>query len=205
MRNRNSFDVVVDIDPSSKNFKIFLIELSDQNLKMLWVPAGYAHGFCVLSDFADFHYKCTDYYDANDQHGLIWNDKNIGIEWPIIEPIVSEKDLNLPTVSSFFLKYEDNNFGASGQLGLELQNAFNETSFNIHSFSKKDVDITDSVAVKKILKEINPDVVINCAAYTKVDDAEVYKSIAKMVNFQGTKNNSIQCRSKKNNSNTHLY
>ena len=69
---------------------------------MLWVPAGYAHGFCVLSDFADFHYKCTDYYDANDQHGLIWNDKNIGIEWPIIEPIVSEKDLNLPTVSSFF-------------------------------------------------------------------------------------------------------
>ena len=78
-------------------------------------------------------------------------------------------------------------FGASGQLGLELQNAFNETSFNIHSFSKKDVDITDSVAVKKILKEINPDVVINCAAYTKVDDAEVYKSIAKTVNFQGTK------------------
>ena len=97
------FDVVVDIDPSSKNFlKYFSIELSDQNLKMLWVPAGYAHGFCVLSDFADFHYKCTDYYDANDQHGLIWNDKNIGIEWPIIEPIVSEKDLNLPTVSSFF-------------------------------------------------------------------------------------------------------
>ena len=96
------FDVVVDIDPSSKNFlKYFSIELSDQNLKMLWVPAGYAHGF-VLSDFADFHYKCTDYYDANDQHGLIWNDKNIGIEWPIIEPIVSEKDLNLPTVSSFF-------------------------------------------------------------------------------------------------------
>ena len=74
------FDVVVDIDPSSKNFlKYFSIELSDQNLKMLWVPAGYAHGFCVLSDFADFHYKCTDYYDANDQHGLIWNDKNIGI------------------------------------------------------------------------------------------------------------------------------
>ena len=118
------FDVVVDIDPSSKNFlKYFSIELSDQNLKMLWVPAGYAHGFCVLSDFADFHYKCTDYYDANDQHGLIWNDKNIGIEWPIIEPIVSEKDLNLPTVSSF-LKYEDNNFWCIWSVGPRIAKCF---------------------------------------------------------------------------------
>lgn len=87
------FDVVVDIDIKSKNFgNYFSVELSDSNKKMLWVPPGYAHGFCVLSDYADFQYKCTDFYDPNDEGGLLWSDEKINIPWPIEDPLISIKD-----------------------------------------------------------------------------------------------------------------
>ena len=91
------YDVVVDINPKSDTYKKYIgIELSQDNFKQLWIPAGYAHGFCVLSDTAEFQYKCTEYYDHNDQHGVIWNDPSIGIDWPIDNPILSIKDMELP-------------------------------------------------------------------------------------------------------------
>tara|TARA_Y100001970_G_C14154211_1_gene814569 strand:+ start:37 stop:570 length:534 start_codon:yes stop_codon:yes gene_type:complete len=91
--NGSVFDVVVDIDPKSPTFCHHIsIELSDINNTQLWIPPGYAHGFCVLSDVADFRYKCTSYYDANDSNGIIWNDPDIGIDWPIENPVLSEKD-----------------------------------------------------------------------------------------------------------------
>lgn len=87
------YDVAVDIDPLSKTFgKYFGIELSSLNHTQLWIPPGYAHGFCVLSNEAEFQYKCTDYYDPDDEGGLAWNDNDINIPWPIKEPILSEKD-----------------------------------------------------------------------------------------------------------------
>lgn len=91
----NVFDVAVDIDIKSKTFgHHFGIELSESNRKILWVPPGYAHGFCVLSEYADFQYKCTDFYDPNDEGGLLWSDENINIPWPIKEPLISTKDQN---------------------------------------------------------------------------------------------------------------
>lgn len=87
------FDVAVDIRLGSPHFgKWFGIELNDVNLKSLWIPPGFAHGFCVLSETADVIYKCTDLYDAKDDRGVAWNDPAIGIEWPDSAPFVSPKD-----------------------------------------------------------------------------------------------------------------
>jgi len=93
------FDVAVDIDPNSTTYGQYVgVELTEENHKQLWVPPGYAHGFCVLSETADFQYKCTDYYDPSDEGGVIWNDPDVAIEWPISDPSLSNKDAILPTL-----------------------------------------------------------------------------------------------------------
>lgn len=88
------FDVAVDIRKSSPTFgKWEGVVLSAENKRQFWVPPGLAHGFLVLSEYADFEYKCTDYYDSSDEGALRWNDEDIGIDWPAgIEPMLSEKD-----------------------------------------------------------------------------------------------------------------
>jgi dTDP-4-dehydrorhamnose 3,5-epimerase len=91
------FDVAVDIDPESPTFGQWVGErLSDANHRQLWIPPGYAHGFVVLSDIADFEYKCTDYYHREDEIGVLWNDPDIGIDWPLDDPVLSAKDAALP-------------------------------------------------------------------------------------------------------------
>lgn len=91
------FDVAVDINPQSATFGEHVgIELNDDNHLQLWIPPGYAHGFCVLSDVADFQYKCTDFYDPTDETGLIWNDPDVNIAWPLHSPLLSAKDQQLP-------------------------------------------------------------------------------------------------------------
>ena len=95
------FDVAVDIDPESETFRQWYgVELSADNHRQLYIPPGYAHGFYVLSDFADFQYKCTTFYAPNDEGGIRWDDPDIGIDWPLADsaPRVSEKDQNLPTL-----------------------------------------------------------------------------------------------------------
>lgn len=90
------FDVAVDIRLGSPNFgRWFGQELSDENLFSMWIPPGFAHGFCVMSDVADVIYKCTTLYDPADDRGVAWNDKSIGIKWPEANPIVSVKDSSL--------------------------------------------------------------------------------------------------------------
>ncbi len=92
MRGR-IFDVVVDIRKASPNFgKWFGTELGDDGLRQIYMPYGFAHGFCVLSDFADLHYKVSQRYDPSDEDGLIWNDGEVGIDWPIAAPLVSKRD-----------------------------------------------------------------------------------------------------------------
>lgn len=87
-------DVAVDLRADSDTFgKWESVVLSESNHKQFWVPPGFAHGFLVLSDFADFEYKCTDYYDPKDEGGIVWNDPTLGINWPTdIEIVLSEKD-----------------------------------------------------------------------------------------------------------------
>lgn len=93
-------DVAVDIDPESLTYGQYeAVLLSENNHRQFWVPPGYAHGFVVLSDIADFEYKCTDYYDPSDEGGILWNDPKVGIDWKITNPKLSEKDAQLPTLT----------------------------------------------------------------------------------------------------------
>jgi dTDP-4-dehydrorhamnose 3,5-epimerase len=95
------FDVVVDINPASPTCGQYVgVELSDTNHHQLWIPPGYAHGFCVLSAEADFVYKCTDYYDPSDEGGLAWNCSRVGIDWPVRDPALSAKDSRYPTLDA---------------------------------------------------------------------------------------------------------
>jgi dTDP-4-dehydrorhamnose 3,5-epimerase len=90
-------DVVVDLRPESKTFGYYeSFILSGDNFRQLFVPPGFAHGFVVLSEYADFYYKCTDYYDPNDEGGLLWNDPELDIHWGLEKPCISEKDAILP-------------------------------------------------------------------------------------------------------------
>ena len=87
------FDVAVDIRNGSPTFGQWeSIILSEDNKKQFWVPPGFAHGFVVLSDTADFEYKCTDYYDPSDEDSILWNDPDLDIPWPITNPVLSTKD-----------------------------------------------------------------------------------------------------------------
>ena len=90
------FDVAVDLRPGSKTFgKWFGVRLSAENKKQFFIPKNFAHGFYVLSDVAEFCYKCTDFYHPNDEGGLLWNDPEIGIDWPLLADVpvnLSEKD-----------------------------------------------------------------------------------------------------------------
>lgn len=87
------FDAVVDVRRSSPSFGRWVgVELSAANFRQLYVPVGFAHGFCVLSDHADVEYLCSDYYDPGGESGLLWNDPAVGVEWPTNWPLVSDKD-----------------------------------------------------------------------------------------------------------------
>lgn len=94
------YDVAVDLRPGSKTFgKWFGVELSSQNRLQLYIPEGFAHGFQALSDGAEFAYKCTRYYEPEDEGGIRWDDPEIGIVWRLeagVSPILSEKDSRLP-------------------------------------------------------------------------------------------------------------
>jgi len=91
------FDVAVDICKGSQTYRQWVgIELSEEDNCMLYIPPLFAHGFVVLSDSAEVIYKCTMEYSPQDEHGIIWNDPDINIPWPVERPILSEKDSRLP-------------------------------------------------------------------------------------------------------------
>lgn len=112
------FDVAVDIRQGSPTFgQWYGAQLDEESMRMMYIPHGYAHGFVVLSDIADFLYKCTDYYHPQSEQGIAWNDPDIGIDWPISDVSLSEKDKTnvqlkdqlaerLPTYKEFMLDSE---------------------------------------------------------------------------------------------------
>ena len=102
------FDVAVDLRKGSSTYgKWFGVLLSSNNKKMLMIPRGFAHGFLVLSDSATFEYLCDDFYHQEDEGGIIWNDPDIDIVWPVIDNIfLSEKDKNNPTLKESRMEFE---------------------------------------------------------------------------------------------------
>jgi len=96
------FDVAVDIRPDSPTFGRWVGRvLSGTNHRQLWVPPGFAHGFCVLGKDAHVQYKCTTFYQRNDEIGILWNDPQIGIDWPVKEPRLSDKDRSAKALETF--------------------------------------------------------------------------------------------------------
>lgn len=95
------FDVAVDVRVGSPTFGRWTAAvLSSDNGRQLWIPEGFAHGFCVLSETALFAYKCTDYYAPEDELTVLWNDPDIGIEWPVPAPVLSERDAAAESLAS---------------------------------------------------------------------------------------------------------
>jgi len=105
-----AFDVAVDIRPDSPSFGLwFGLELSEANHKAMYIPPGFAHGFYVMSDSAQFTYKCTAYYAPQSESGIFWNDPAIGIRWPLtVPPTLSERDQRLPMLANADVHYDWN-------------------------------------------------------------------------------------------------
>lgn len=103
------YDVAVDLRPGSKTYgKWHGVLLSAENKKQFFIPKNFAHGFLVVSDYAEFCYKCTDFYHPNDEGGLLWSDPEIGVEWPITEDMtltLSEKDQKWGGIKEYTEKY----------------------------------------------------------------------------------------------------
>ena len=94
------FDVTVDIRPGSDTFGRWVsVHLSEQNKRQVLLAPGFAHGFCVLSESAYIAYKCSEYYMPDDENGILWSDPSIGIDWPTKDPLISDKDRQLPCLS----------------------------------------------------------------------------------------------------------
>lgn len=97
------FDVVVDVRRGSPTFgRWTTVTLSGENLRMIYIPAGYAHGFCVVSDSAEFFYKCSDIYAPAEERGVAWNDPDLAIPWPLdgVAPLLSDKDRGYGTLAT---------------------------------------------------------------------------------------------------------
>jgi dTDP-4-dehydrorhamnose 3,5-epimerase len=99
------FDVAVDARQGSRTFGKWVgVTLSSENFRQLYIPPGFAHGFCVLSESAQMEYKCTDFYDPADEYGILWSDPDLAIAWPVKDPILSEKDRKYPRLSELRLR-----------------------------------------------------------------------------------------------------
>ena len=175
------YDVAVDIRKGSKTYgKWYGIELSAENKKMFYIPAGFAHGFLTLEDETEFQYKCTDIYAPQYDSGIMYDDKDLNIDWKleeygITELTLSEKDKKHQSFKEYTERYQGDYVlltGANGQLGQDFQKLFDKLGVKYIATDYQELDITDKEKVKEYIEKNNFTIVINCAAYNNVDKAE---------------------------------
>jgi dTDP-4-dehydrorhamnose reductase/dTDP-4-dehydrorhamnose 3,5-epimerase len=184
-------DTVVDLRKGSDTYKQwFSIELSAENKKQLFIPKGFGHAFMTVTDDVEVQYKVDEYYSKEHDRSIRYDDADIGIEWGIENPILSEKDLKAP-----LLKDSDANFsikvlvtGTKGQLGYDIVKRLNVLGIEAIGVDRDDLDITDKEQTPKYILKTKPDVIVHCAAYTAVDKAEDEKELCYAVNVEGTRN-----------------
>lgn len=190
-------DTVVDLRKGSDTYKQwFSIELSAENKKQLFIPKGFGHAFLTITDDVEVQYKVDEYYSKEHDRSLKFDDPEIGIDWGIENPILSQKDLNAP-----FLKYSDVNFsikvlvtGVNGQLGYDVVKRLNELGIEAIGADRNDFDISDKNQTQEYILKSKPDVIVHCAAYTSVDKAEDEREKCYTINVEGTKNIAEACK-----------
>jgi dTDP-4-dehydrorhamnose reductase/dTDP-4-dehydrorhamnose 3,5-epimerase len=200
----SAIDVVVDIRKDSPTYgKFTAVKLTDENNRQLFVPRGFAHGFISLEDDTIFQYLIDNDYAPKMEGGILWNDPDLGINWDemfkengIEKPLLSDKDQIHPQLkdNKVEIKRDPEKYlitGYKGQLGYDikrelLNNGIKEE--NILAIDKDEMDITNRDEVMKVVKDFNPDVIFQCAAWTAVDKAEDEKDLCYKVNVEGTKN-----------------
>ncbi len=184
-------DVAVDLRKGSSTYKQWLaVELSAENMRQLFVPKGFAHGFLSLSDNVEVQYKVDEYYAPEYDRSIRFDDPDIGVKWGVSNPLLSDKDNN-----ASLLVDADVNFGikvlitgSNGQLGFDLLKRMQALGFDVCGVNREHFDITDRELTSKFIEYEKPELIIHCAAYTKVDQAEEDKELCYKVNVEGTKN-----------------
>lgn len=190
-------DTVVDLRKGSDTYKKwYSVELSAENKRQLFIPKGFGHAFLTITDDVEVQYKVDEYYSKEHDRSIKYNDPELGIDWNIDNPILSEKDLKAP-----LLKNSDVNFsikvlvtGFKGQLGYDVAKILNELGIESIGTGREDFDITDEEQTLLYILKVNPDVVVHCAAYTAVDQAEDEKQKCYAVNVDGTRNIAEACK-----------
>lgn len=190
-------DVAVDIRKGSDTYLQWVaVELSQENKRQLMIPRGYAHGFVTLGDNVMVQYKVDNLYSKECDRGIQWKDDSIGVEWGIESPILSQKDINSP-----LLKDSDANFtikvlvtGYKGQLGYDLIKRLEAEGYECLGVDIDEFDITDYEKTRDFITHYDPDVVVNCAAYTAVDKAEENKEQCYNINVIGSENIAKVCQ-----------
>ncbi len=182
-------DVAVDLRKGSPTYKKWIsVELSEENKKQLFIPKGFAHGFLALTDNVEVEYKVDEYYSAENDRSIKFDDKEIGVDWNVYEPILSEKDKNAPKLmdSDINFKYKFMVTGVNGQLGHDVVLKLKELGHLVVAPDKSELDITNEEKVFKYILNEKPNVVIHCAAYTNVDKAEEDRENCYNINVKGT-------------------
>jgi dTDP-4-dehydrorhamnose reductase/dTDP-4-dehydrorhamnose 3,5-epimerase len=184
------FDVAVDLRKGSSTYKKWIgVELSKDNKKQLLIPKGFAHGFLTLTDDVEVQYKVDEYYAPECDRSIRFDDPEIGVEWGIDDPILSEKDLKAPLLKDsdvdFSLKFMVT--GVNGQLGHDVVLKLKGMNLNVIAPSREAFELTNEEQVKSYIINAKPDVVIHCAAYTAVDKAEDERDLCYLVNVEGTR------------------
>lgn len=183
-------DVAVDIRRGSPTYLRYVaVELSEENKKWLFIPKGFAHGFVTLTDDTEVQYRVDEYYAPAYDRSIRFDDPQINVTWGVDAPILSEKDLNAPFLqdSDAFFSLRVLVTGSQGQLGRDVVNRLRESGMDVIAATRHEFDITDKHQTATWIADAKPDVVVHCAAYTAVDQAEDDKETCYAVNVEGTR------------------
>ena len=163
--------------------------MSAENKKQLLIPKGFAHGFLTLTDNVEVQYKVDEYYAPDCDRSIRFDDPEIGVKWPIENPMLSDKDLKAPLLKDsdidFSLKFMLT--GPNGQLGHDIMVQLQDLHFDVVAPTHAECDLCKPEHVKAYIIQEKPDVIIHCAAYTMVDKAEEEKDLCYLVNVEGTR------------------
>lgn len=190
-------DTVVDLRKGSDTYKqSFSIELSEENKKQLFIPKGFGHAFVTITSEVEVQYKVDEYYSKEHDRSIKFDDPELGIDWGVNSPILSEKDLQAP-----LLKDSDANFsikvlvtGVKGQLGYDVVKRLDALGIENIGVDINDFDLTSKTQTEDYILSYRPDVVVHCAAYTAVDKAEEDKEKCYAVNVEGTRHIAEACK-----------